>query len=158
MLSKYRRAKKQFIRTNKAFTGQDIQDLQDQKEINRQLLQETSNNASRARRGKTIEQCCRLCKKFGYNARTCKKNEKQLNYLYIAPRNIDRAHQSPPSRRRQKLHKLRGATTYCFQHGTVQPPFGRANLLVMPPLGYATTLLCHHLVVPPLGCTKGQSP
>jgi hypothetical protein len=35
MLSKYRRAKKQFIRTNKAFTGQDIQDLQDQKEINR---------------------------------------------------------------------------------------------------------------------------
>ena len=62
MLSKYRRAKKQFIRTNKAFTGQDIQDLQDQKEINRQLLQETSNNASRARRGKTIEQCCRLVK------------------------------------------------------------------------------------------------
>ena len=71
MLSKRRRAKKTRLRQGGSMTLAEGQALQDQKDIEQQVQQETRQYGLRARRHETKERRCGVCGNTGHNARTC---------------------------------------------------------------------------------------
>ena len=50
---------------------QDAEDLLDQKDVDKQVMQESRHGGRRARGGRTKARCCGTCGKPGHNARTC---------------------------------------------------------------------------------------
>ena len=71
IISKRRRAKKTRIRQGGSLNVQEAEDLQDQKDVELQVRQETRENGSGLRRGQARQRCCGVCGKPGHNARTC---------------------------------------------------------------------------------------
>jgi len=85
MLSKRRRAKKTRLRQGGSMTLAEGQALQDQKDIEQQVQQETRQYGLRARRQETKERRCGVCGNTGHNARTCQMdieitNEEDSDY------------------------------------------------------------------------------
>jgi hypothetical protein len=72
-LSKRRRAKKQRIQHTGALSAQELQDLEDQKAANDQLLTESKRSGYRIKKTGKQARCCSICGKSGHNARTCQK-------------------------------------------------------------------------------------
>ena len=69
-LSKRRRVKKQRVQHGGALSAQELQDLEDQKAANEQLLKESKKNGGRVKKAGGQVRCCRICGKPGHNART----------------------------------------------------------------------------------------
>lgn len=70
-LAKRRRAKKTRVQHGGTLAIGEAQDLLDQKDVDRQLGEETRANSSCARRTRLREKHCGVCGKTGHNARTC---------------------------------------------------------------------------------------
>ncbi|KAJ0126560.1 Uncharacterized protein HZ326_30333 [Fusarium oxysporum f. sp. albedinis] len=71
ILSRRRRAKKKRLREGGSLTLAEGQNLQDQKEVNMQLEEESRRKCGRRRRPETKERRCGVCGKSGHNARRC---------------------------------------------------------------------------------------
>ena len=71
ILSRRRRAKKKRLRDGGSLTLAEGQNLQDQKEVDVQLEEESRRNGGRRRRPETKERRCGVCRKTGHNARRC---------------------------------------------------------------------------------------
>jgi hypothetical protein len=71
LISKWRRAKKTCVRLKGSFNLQDVQDLQDQKDVAQQIQQEMRGNGAGLNRGQLRQRRCGVCGKTGHNARTC---------------------------------------------------------------------------------------
>ncbi|RKK17113.1 hypothetical protein BFJ66_g18036, partial [Fusarium oxysporum f. sp. cepae] len=71
ILSRRRRAKKKRLRQGGSLTLAEGQSLQDQKEVDVQLEEESRRNGGRRRRPETKERRCGVCGKTGHNARRC---------------------------------------------------------------------------------------
>ncbi|KAM6514320.1 hypothetical protein FALCPG4_18908 [Fusarium falciforme] len=70
-LSRRRQAKKKRLLDGGSLTLAEGQDLQDQKEVNVQLEEESRRNGGRKRRPETKARRCGVCGKTGHNARRC---------------------------------------------------------------------------------------
>ena len=70
-LAKRRRANKTRVREGGTLSIGEGQDLLDQKDLDRQLGDETRASSSRARRAQPRERRCGTCGNTGHNARTC---------------------------------------------------------------------------------------
>jgi hypothetical protein len=71
LISKRRRAKKTRVRLKESFNSQNVQDLQDQKDVAQQIQQEMRGNGAGSNRGQPRQRRCGVCGKTGHNARTC---------------------------------------------------------------------------------------
>jgi hypothetical protein len=69
-LSKRRRVKKQRVQHGGALSAQELQDLEDQRAANEQLLKESKKNSSRVKKAGGQVQCCRIYGKPDHNTRT----------------------------------------------------------------------------------------
>jgi hypothetical protein len=69
LISKRRRAKKTRVRLKGSLYLQNVQDLQDQKGVARQIQQEIRENDARSSRGQPRQRHCGNCGKSGHNAR-----------------------------------------------------------------------------------------
>jgi hypothetical protein len=74
LISKRRRAKKTRIRLGKSLNLQDVQNLQDQKDIAQQIQQKMRENGAGLNRGQSRQRHYGNCGKPGHNARTCSIN------------------------------------------------------------------------------------
>jgi hypothetical protein len=72
-LSKRRRAKKTRVRLGGSLAIQDAIDLLDQKDVDKQVIQETRQGSSHRSEASTKARCCSACGKPGHNARTCQE-------------------------------------------------------------------------------------
>jgi hypothetical protein len=70
-LSKYRRAKKTRVRLGGTLMVQDTEDILDQRDVDKQVAQETRQGSCFVRGTRTKIQCYRVCGKPSYNTRTC---------------------------------------------------------------------------------------
>ena len=61
------------MRLRGSLTAQEAQDLLDQKDVGEQLAQEVRQSSSSVAGSCIKIQCCGVCSKPGYNARTCKE-------------------------------------------------------------------------------------
>jgi hypothetical protein len=71
LISKRRKAKKTRLWLGGSLNLQDVQDLQDQKDIALQIQQEMRGNGAGLNRGQPRQRRCGVCGKTGHNARTC---------------------------------------------------------------------------------------
>lgn len=72
-LSKRRRAKRTRVRLGGSLAVQDAEDLLYQKDIDKQIAQETKQSSSRVQGGRTKIKCCGTCGKPGHDVRTCQE-------------------------------------------------------------------------------------
>ena len=70
-LSKRRRAKKTRLRQGGTLSQQEAQDLQDKRDVARQVEQEIKASSGRKPREETRARRCGNCGETGHNARTC---------------------------------------------------------------------------------------
>jgi hypothetical protein len=78
-LSKRRRTRKTHLRKGGSMTLAEGQELQDQKDIEQQVKQETQQSGGRRRRTETKGRRCGTCGNTGHNARTCEMDVKTSN-------------------------------------------------------------------------------
>jgi hypothetical protein len=71
LISKRRKAKKTRIRLKGSLNLQNVQDLQDQKDITQQIQQKMRENGAGSNRGQLQQRHYGNCGKLGHNARTC---------------------------------------------------------------------------------------
>jgi hypothetical protein len=71
VLSKRRRAKRTRLQQGGSLTQQEAQDLQDKRDVARQVEQETKASSGRKPRDETRARRCGNCGETGHNARTC---------------------------------------------------------------------------------------
>jgi hypothetical protein len=71
VLSKRRRAKRTRLQQGGSLTQQEAQDLQDKRDVARQVEQETKASSGRKPREETRARRCGNCGETGHNARTC---------------------------------------------------------------------------------------
>jgi hypothetical protein len=71
VLSKRRRAKKTRLRQGGSLSQQEAEDLQDDKDVGRQVEQEIKASSGRKPREETRARRCGNCGETGYNTRTC---------------------------------------------------------------------------------------
>lgn len=71
IISKRRRAKKTRVRLGGSLSIQDAEDIQAQKDVERQVQQETPENGSSLSHSQPRQRRCGVCGKPGHNARTC---------------------------------------------------------------------------------------
>jgi hypothetical protein len=70
-LSRQRRAKRTYLRNGGKMTLDEGREAMDQKDVNTQLVAESSRNHSQRGSARPKERRCGICSKTGHNARTC---------------------------------------------------------------------------------------
>jgi hypothetical protein len=83
LISKRRRAKKTRIRLGKSFNLQNVQNLQNQKDIAQQIQQKMRENGAGSNRGQSRQRHYSNCGKPGHNARTCSIDIKSSGEAYF---------------------------------------------------------------------------
>jgi hypothetical protein len=69
LISKRRKARKTRVRLEGSFNSQDVQNLQDQKDVAQQIQQEVYRNDAGSSRSQPRQRRCSVCGKIGHNAR-----------------------------------------------------------------------------------------